>query len=91
MSNDKTLDFTKYENKLEFDYKKELTIDEYLKENERLLNLFKQDALKAVGWTKHKKADEIFRHASVYLRGNSINKKLTFIKLKELAELFRED
>ena len=81
--------FTKYENKLPRVGAKATWDDPilvaYREENCRLRNLFKADALAAVGLTGHPKADRIFEIAWGQEFGNGF--AAIYDLLKDLAEL----
>lgn len=87
------MDFTKYENKLEFpdaklgpDVYRQKRTECYL-EDYRLRDIFKKDALEEVGLTNNPKAAKIFLYAWEQSHSEG-GYKGVFNTLQDLAELF---
>jgi len=83
----------KYETKLPYPERKEKDAEEkreaYRVDEGRLCELFKQDALKELGLSKHPRADKIYSYAWAERHANGLHEIFDF--LEELAELFKED
>lgn len=75
------LDFEKYKNK--FDYKTQ--IDEYRKEDSRIHQAFRNDALLAAGLLGHPKADAVY--AKAWEHGHSAGFEEVFNWIIDLADL----
>ena len=87
------MDYTKYENKLTWPTRqthpdpeaRKKAAEEYWKENSRLRNLFKADALLDVGLDTHPKADKIFQYA--WDQGHSCGYSEVYGVLGDLADM----
>lgn len=79
------MNWDSYKNKFDFKTQRE----EYRKEESRIHNDFRRDALTEVGMLGHPKADKVY--ALAWENGHAYGFREVFSHLQDLAEIFKDD